>query len=179
LDDGKLLWVVDEFYELDNWPSKQNPSTFFLSFFFVFWYIIHSKVDLFNLNRGEYVMDDLLVLMGKGKTKWLVGKGACELQSGGCKKHLFHVWRALVFFSKVEIKKVELDEGTPCPCQEPYTIKFVCLRLVFIDCDPKVNCLRVMYLRDLIIVARIVLEGSVFHIIIVLLIINHHSCCHS
>ncbi|KAL2567982.1 hypothetical protein AAZV13_18G037500 [Glycine max] len=124
-------------------------------------------------------MDDLLVLMGKGKTKWLVGKGACELQSGGCKKHLFHVWRALVFFSKVEIKKVELDEGTPCPCQEPYTIKFVCLRLVFIDCDPKVNCLRVMYLRDLIIVARIVLEGSVFHIIIVLLIINHHSCCHS
>lgn len=47
-------------------------------------------------------MDDLLVLMGKGKTKkWLVGKGASALQSGGCKKKkLCHAWGAPMFFPR-------------------------------------------------------------------------------
>jgi len=35
LDDGKVVWVVEEVYELDNWPGKQKG--FVLACFLIYY----------------------------------------------------------------------------------------------------------------------------------------------
>jgi len=49
--------------------AKPFPSPFLFSLLLCFLIYYSLKRGAFELNSGEYVMSDLLVLIGKGKTK--------------------------------------------------------------------------------------------------------------